>query len=179
VFGGSLGAGTLNDAALGLYERWRDRADVAVHHVTGPRNHEACAARLAAARRPSDTLRYELVGYEDHMERLYARTTLAVCRAGAITVAELAVAGVPAVLVPLPGAPGDHQARNADALVGAGAAVVVPDAECDAARLDAELRELLADPGRLEVMSANARTLGRPDAAARLADLVEEVARGA
>jgi len=113
------------------------------------------------------------------MERLYARTTLAVCRAGAITVAELAAAGVPAVLVPLPGAPGDHQARNADALVGAGAAVVVPDAECDAARLDAELRELLADPGRLEVMSANARTLGRPDAAARLADLVEEVARGA
>ena len=67
--------------------------------------------------------------------------------------------------------------RDADALVGAGAAVVVPDAECDAARLDAELRELLADPGRLEAMSTNARTLGRPDAAARLADLVEEVAR--
>jgi UDP-N-acetylglucosamine--N-acetylmuramyl-(pentapeptide) pyrophosphoryl-undecaprenol N-acetylglucosamine transferase len=79
--------------------------------------------------------------------------------------------------VPLPGAPGDHQARNADALVGAGAAVVVPDAECDAARLDAELRQLLGDPRRLEAMSANARTLGRPDAAARLADLVEEVAR--
>ena len=177
VFGGSLGAGRLNDAALGLYERWRDRADVAVHHVTGPRNHEACAARLAAARRSADTLDYELVGYEDHMERLYARTTLAVCRAGAITVAELAAAGVPALLVPLPGAPGDHQARNADALVGAGAAVVVPDAECDAIRLDAELRDLLADPGRLEAMSTNARTLGRPDAAARLADLVEEVAR--
>jgi UDP-N-acetylglucosamine--N-acetylmuramyl-(pentapeptide) pyrophosphoryl-undecaprenol N-acetylglucosamine transferase len=178
VFGGSLGAGRLNDAALDLYDRWRDRADVAVHHVTGARNYEACATRLAAARHPTDTLQYELVGYEDHMEQLYARTTLAVCRAGAITVAELAAAGVPAVLVPLPGAPGDHQARNADALVDAGAAVVVPDAECDATRLDSELRGLLADPGRLDAMSAKARALGRPDAAARLADLVEEVARG-
>lgn len=178
VFGGSLGAGRLNDAALGLYDRWRDRADIAVHHVTGPRNHEACAARLAAARRPTDTLPYDLVGYEEHMERLYTRTTLAVCRSGAITVAELAAAGVPAVLVPLPGAPGDHQARNAEALVDAGAAVVIPDAECDATRLDSELRGLLTDPQRLEAMSVNARTLGRPDAVERLADLVEEVARG-
>ena len=178
VFGGSLGAGTLNDAAMGLYDRWRDRTDVAVHHVTGPRNHEECAARLVAARRPGDSLHYELVGYEDHMEQLYGRTTLAVCRAGAITVAELAAAGVPAVLVPLPGAPGDHQTRNAEALVDAGAAVVVADAECDATRLDAELRGLLADAGRLERMSTSARALGRPDAAARLAELVEEVASG-
>jgi len=178
VFGGSLGAGTLNDAAMGLYDRWRDRTDVVVHHVTGPRNHEECAARLAAARRPGDSLHYELVGYEDHMEQLYARTTLAVCRAGAITVAELAAAAVPAVLVPLPGAPGDHQTRNAEALVDAGAAVVVADAECDATRLDAELRGLLADAGRLERMSTSARALGRPDAAARLAELVEEVASG-
>jgi UDP-N-acetylglucosamine--N-acetylmuramyl-(pentapeptide) pyrophosphoryl-undecaprenol N-acetylglucosamine transferase len=178
VFGGSLGAGTINDAALGLYERWRDRADVAVHHVTGPRNYDACAARLAATRRPGDKLRYELVGYEEHMERLYARTTMAVCRAGAITVAELAAAGVPAVLVPLPGAPGDHQTRNAETLVEGGAAVLVADGDCDAARLDTELRRHLADPVRLEAMSASARGLGRPDAAARLADLVEEVAGG-
>lgn len=177
VFGGSLGAGTINDAALGLYERWRDRTDVSVHHVSGPRNHEACAARLNALRRPSDRLDYVLVGYEDDMANLYARTSVAVCRAGAITVAELAAAGVPAVLVPLAGAPGDHQTRNAEALVEAGAAVVVPDAEVDAARVDAELAGLLGDPARLEAMAAAARTLGRPDAAARLADLVEEAAR--
>jgi UDP-N-acetylglucosamine--N-acetylmuramyl-(pentapeptide) pyrophosphoryl-undecaprenol N-acetylglucosamine transferase len=178
VFGGSLGAGRLNDASLGLYDRWRDRADVAVHHVTGPRNYDECAARLAGARRLGDSLHYELVGYEAHMETLYARTTLAVCRAGAITVAELAAAGVPAVLVPLPGAPGDHQTRNAEALVEAGASVVVPDADCDGSRLDAELRVLLSDPRRLEAMSTGARSLGRPDAAARLAELVEEVASG-
>jgi UDP-N-acetylglucosamine--N-acetylmuramyl-(pentapeptide) pyrophosphoryl-undecaprenol N-acetylglucosamine transferase len=178
VFGGSLGAVRINEAALGLYALWRDRADVTVLHVTGPRNYEDCAARLVALRRPNDALRYELVGYEEHMEKLYARTTLAVCRAGAVTVAELAVAGIPAVLVPLPGAPGDHQTRNAEALAGANAAVLVPDEECDGARLDVELRTLLTDPARLESMAAAARRLARPDAAARLADLVEEVASG-
>jgi UDP-N-acetylglucosamine--N-acetylmuramyl-(pentapeptide) pyrophosphoryl-undecaprenol N-acetylglucosamine transferase len=176
VFGGSLGSGRINDASLGLYERWRDRTDVAVHHVTGPRNYEECVARLEAMRRPGDVLRYELVGYEEHMEQLYARAMIAVCRAGAVTVAELAAAGVPAVLVPLPGAPGDHQTRNAEAFVAADAAVLVPDRECDGARLDVELRARLTDPARLESMSKGAHRLARPDAAARLADLVEEVA---
>jgi UDP-N-acetylglucosamine--N-acetylmuramyl-(pentapeptide) pyrophosphoryl-undecaprenol N-acetylglucosamine transferase len=176
VFGGSLGSVRINDAALALYDRWRDRADVAVHHVTGPRNYEECMARLTAVRRPGDALRYELVAYEEHMDQLYGRTTVAVCRAGAVTVAELAAAGVPAVLVPLPGAPGDHQTRNAEALAAADAAVVLPDHECDGDRLDAEVTALLADPARLESMSEAARGLARPDAAARLADLVEEVA---
>jgi UDP-N-acetylglucosamine--N-acetylmuramyl-(pentapeptide) pyrophosphoryl-undecaprenol N-acetylglucosamine transferase len=176
VVGGSLGAGTLNAAALGLYEQWRDRDDVVLHHVTGPRHYDACAAALGAARGPTDALVYELVAYEDRMDALYARTSVAVCRAGGITVAELAAAGVPSVLVPLPGAPGDHQTRNARALVDAGAAVLVPDAECDSARLDRELTELLAAPERLGVMSRAARGLARPDAAARLADLVERVA---
>ncbi len=67
-------------------------------------------------RRAGDRLDYTLVGYEHDMGDVYARTALAVCRAGAVTVAELAVAGVPAVLVPLPGAPGDHQTRNARSL---------------------------------------------------------------
>jgi UDP-N-acetylglucosamine--N-acetylmuramyl-(pentapeptide) pyrophosphoryl-undecaprenol N-acetylglucosamine transferase len=175
VFGGSLGSVRINDAALELYDRWRDRADIAVQHVTGPRNYEDCKARLTGLRRPGDALRYELVAYEEHMDQLYARTTVAVCRAGAVTVAELAAAGVPAVLVPLPGAPGDHQTRNAEALAAADAAVVLPDLECDGDRLDVELKTLLSDPARLESMSEAARGIARPDAAARLADLVEEV----
>jgi UDP-N-acetylglucosamine--N-acetylmuramyl-(pentapeptide) pyrophosphoryl-undecaprenol N-acetylglucosamine transferase len=178
VIGGSLGAGRLNDAAMGLYQRWRDREDVAVHHVAGVRNYEGCVAVLEAARRPGDRLGYELVSYEDHMELLYARTTLAVSRAGAVTVAELAAAAVPSILVPLPGAPGDHQTRNAEAMVDAGAALLMPDRDCDAARLDVVVGELLADRGRLDAMAKAARTLARPDAAARLADLVEEVAGG-
>jgi UDP-N-acetylglucosamine--N-acetylmuramyl-(pentapeptide) pyrophosphoryl-undecaprenol N-acetylglucosamine transferase len=86
---------------------------------------------------------------------------------------------MPAVLVPLPGAPSDHQQRNAQTLAAAGAAVVLLDAECEPARLDAIVSELLADPDRLARMSRAARGLARPDAAARLADLVEECAGAA
>jgi UDP-N-acetylglucosamine--N-acetylmuramyl-(pentapeptide) pyrophosphoryl-undecaprenol N-acetylglucosamine transferase len=177
VVGGSLGARRLNQAALGLYDRWRARDDVAVRHVTGNRNYDECASALAGARRPGDRLAYELVRYEDHMERLYARAALAVCRAGAVTVAELAAAGVPSVLVPLPGAPGDHQTRNAVTMVDAGASALLADAECDAVNLDTVVTKLLADPAGRDAMARAAGTLARPDAAARLADLVEEVAR--
>jgi UDP-N-acetylglucosamine--N-acetylmuramyl-(pentapeptide) pyrophosphoryl-undecaprenol N-acetylglucosamine transferase len=177
MFGGALGARTVNDAALGLYDRWRARTDVAVHHVCGPRNEETCVTALAALRRASDALDYVLVPYEPRMDELFARAALAVCRAGAGTVAELTTAGLPAVLVPLPGAPSDHQMRNARTLEDAGAAVVVPDAECDAERLDPLLSALLADPARLESMSNSARAIARPDAAGALADLVEAIAR--
>jgi len=177
VFGGSLGARRINEAAAGLYDLWRDRGDVAVRHVSGPAGFEAAAAALAGLRREGDRLEWTLRRYEDDMPGLYAATSIAVCRAGATTVAELAAAGVPSVLVPLPGAPGDHQTRNAEALVSAGAAILVPDAGCTGERLAAELEPLLADPARLEAMGAAARTLARPDAAGDLADLVESTAR--
>ena len=178
VFGGSLGARRLNEAAAELYDLWRGRADVTLHHVSGAVGHAAAEAALAANRRAGDALGYRLLRYEDRMPELYAATSIAVCRAGATTVAELAAAGVPSLLVPLPGAPGDHQTRNAEALVAAGAAVLVPDAECTGARLAAELEPLLADPARLEAMAAAARTLARPGAADDLAGLVEATAAG-
>jgi UDP-N-acetylglucosamine--N-acetylmuramyl-(pentapeptide) pyrophosphoryl-undecaprenol N-acetylglucosamine transferase len=177
IYGGAQGARTINRAALDCYDRWRDRTDLGVHHVCGPRNETECAALLLAQRKPDDTLAYELVPYEEHMPQLLARASVAVCRAGAGTIAELTVAGVPSVLVPLPGSPSDHQMRNARTLERAGAGVVVPDAECDGARLDAVVTALLADGGRLEEMGAAAKLLGRADAAARVADLVEELAR--
>jgi len=177
VYGGANGARTINRAAIGVYDVWRRRDDVVVHHVCGTRNLDECGAALDASRRAGDVLRYELVGYEEHMDAVFARATVAVCRAGAGTIAELAAVGMPAVLVPLPGAPSDHQTRNAETLERAGAAVLLPDAECDARRLDALVSALLADPARLDRMSAAARALARPDAAARLADLVEEHAR--
>ena len=176
VFGGSLGARRINEATGELYDLWRDRGDVTIHHVSGPAGYDTTRAAWTAARRDGDALAYRLLSYEDRMPDLYAATTVAVCRAGATTVAELAAAGVPSVLVPLPGAPGDHQTRNAQALVDAGAAVLVPDAECTGARLAAELEPLLADPARLEAMAAAARTLARPDAADALAELVEAAA---
>jgi UDP-N-acetylglucosamine--N-acetylmuramyl-(pentapeptide) pyrophosphoryl-undecaprenol N-acetylglucosamine transferase len=177
VVGGSLGSPRLNDAALDLYDRWRARTDVQVRHVAGRLHYEECRRRLDRLHDSRDMLVYELVSYEDHMDRLYGRSSLAVCRAGAVTVAELAAAGVPSVLVPWPGAADDHQTDNARVMARAGAAVVVADEDADGARLDAVARELLLDPERLAKMSAAARGLALPDAADRLADLVEEEAR--
>jgi UDP-N-acetylglucosamine:LPS N-acetylglucosamine transferase len=176
VFGGSLGARRINDATLDLARRWRDHAGCTIRHVTGSRDYQRCVD--VWSRRPAgdDALRYELVEYEDDMPGLYARSDVVVTRAGAVTVAELAVSGTPAVVVPLPGAPSDHQTANGRALETAGAAVLVPDAACDGARLARELDALLDDAGRLADMRAAAATLARPDAAARVADLVEEAA---
>lgn len=173
IFGGSLGARTINDAALDLYTRWRPRTDVRVHHVCGERNYEDCATRLGELRHPDDALVYALSPYEPAMHELYARATIAVCRAGAGTVAELTTAGLPAVLVPLPGAPSDHQTRNAGALEAAGAAVLLPDDQCTGRQLDDICSALLRDPARVAQMSEAAHALARPDAAAHLADLVE------
>jgi UDP-N-acetylglucosamine--N-acetylmuramyl-(pentapeptide) pyrophosphoryl-undecaprenol N-acetylglucosamine transferase len=178
VFGGAQGARTINRAALGAYDLWRDRSDLAVHHVCGPRNLEESEAALAKARHSDDALRYDLLGYDEHMDELFARAALAVCRSGAGTIAELTAAALPAILVPLPGAPSDHQTRNAQTLERAGAAVLLPDAECNPNALDALVSDLLAQPAKLEAMSAAARGLARPDAAARVADLVEGHTRG-
>jgi UDP-N-acetylglucosamine--N-acetylmuramyl-(pentapeptide) pyrophosphoryl-undecaprenol N-acetylglucosamine transferase len=177
IYGGAQGARTINRAALGCYDRWRDRTDLSVHHVCGPRNLDGCRSELDAARHDGDAVTYELLGYDEHMDQLFERATLAVCRSGAGTIAELTAAGVPAVLVPLPGAPSDHQTKNAQTLERAGAAVMLRDAECDPRRLDEVVSALLGAPERLGDMGAAARALGRTDAAERVADLVEEHAR--
>jgi len=175
VAGGSLGAGRLNEAVLGLVARWADRDDLAVHHVVGERNADDAARR--SPQLPPGGLIYRQVGFEQRMDLVYAAADVAVQRAGANTVAELAAAGVPSVLVPLPRSPGAHQERNAAALAAAGGAVVVDDAALDAESLASALEGLLADPGHLEAMGAAARGLASPDAAARVAALVEAHAR--
>ncbi|HLI25275.1 MAG TPA: glycosyltransferase [Acidimicrobiales bacterium] len=174
VAGGSLGARRVNEAALDLAGRWSGCDGVAVRHVIGERDWPLLSGRLPAAGR----LAYQAVPFEDHMERLYAAADVFVGRAGASTVAELAAVGLGSVLVPLPGAPGDHQTANARRMEEAGAAVVVADADCDGPTLDATLAPLLADAGRRQAMDAAARRLGRPDAARRVARLVEAHARG-
>src|SRR5262249_15382536 len=101
---------------------------------------------------------------------------LVVCRSGGSTVAELAIVGVGALLVPLPIATEDHQTVNARSLADVGAAVVIPDGELTADRLVAEVDRLMADAGALEQMAKAAHGLARPDAADRIAALVEEYA---
>jgi UDP-N-acetylglucosamine--N-acetylmuramyl-(pentapeptide) pyrophosphoryl-undecaprenol N-acetylglucosamine transferase len=177
AFGGSLGARRVNRAVAGLADRWAERSGASIYHVTGRRDYEQFAPTGPESARAGEALYYRVVPFEERMPDLYRAADLCVCRAGAMTVAELLVAGVPALLVPLPGAPRDHQTRNAAVLVAAGAAVLVPDAECDADRLAIEIDKLLGDPDRLTAMGAAARSLGHPDAAARVAELVRSHAR--
>lgn len=177
VVGGSLGARRLNEAAVALAARWAERAGTTLYHVVGRRD-AAWAAEHAAAVAPGG-LAYVQVPYEDRLPLVYAAADVVVARAGAMTVAELAVLGRPSVLVPLPGAPGDHQTANARVLERAGAALVVPDAECRGETLDRLLGPLLADPDRLAAMGRAAAAAGRPDAAAAVAAVAEAHARPA
>jgi UDP-N-acetylglucosamine--N-acetylmuramyl-(pentapeptide) pyrophosphoryl-undecaprenol N-acetylglucosamine transferase len=173
-YGGSLGARKINRTVLALARRWRSRTDVAIRHIVGVRDWD----ELQAAAPLADGLVYQQVRYEERMDLVFAAADIVVCRAGASTVAELAAVGLPAILVPLPGAPGDHQTANARALERIGAAVVVPDDALTVDRLASELDALLADRERLALMGHSARSVARPGAAAALAAMAEEHARG-
>jgi UDP-N-acetylglucosamine--N-acetylmuramyl-(pentapeptide) pyrophosphoryl-undecaprenol N-acetylglucosamine transferase len=146
VTGGSQGSARLNEAAVGLAERWRGRDDVRIVLKAGRAHHDSVVARLPAtgAGRVATC-----VSFFERMDHAYAAADLALCRAGAATVAELAVVGLPAILVPYPFAPYDHQAVNASVLVDAGGAVMVRDNEATAGRLGPLVEELLGDPARL------------------------------
>lgn len=171
VFGGSLGALKLNVATIGLVERWKDRADLHVRHVVGARDWDAISAQAPAL--PPGGLEHVLVCYEDDMPLALTAADVAVSRAGSSTCFELAAAALPAVVVPSPFVTGDHQSANARNLAEAGAAVVVPDADLDAARLARELDGLLSDPARRAATSAAVHRLARPDADDAIADLAE------
>jgi UDP-N-acetylglucosamine--N-acetylmuramyl-(pentapeptide) pyrophosphoryl-undecaprenol N-acetylglucosamine transferase len=176
--GGSLGSRRLNEAVLGLAELWVHRADVAIYHVVGRRDADWAATAAARLAPPGpEGLCYVQVPYEERMALFYQAADLVVGRAGANTVAELAVAGVPAILVPLPGAPGDHQRANAAVLERVGAAVIISDPECTGARLATEIDLLTSEPGRLDAMGRAAATVGRPDAVAAVAALARSHAR--
>jgi UDP-N-acetylglucosamine:LPS N-acetylglucosamine transferase len=178
AMGGSLGARRVNRAVASLAEAWAPCAERTVYHVTGRRDYDEFAREgRDAGGHGGAGLCYRVIPFEERMPDLYAAADVCVSRAGAMSVAELLITGVPAILVPLPGAPRDHQTRNAEALVALGAAVHVPDPECDGERLAKELESLLADPDRLRAMGEAARRHAHPDAADRIAELVDAHAR--
>jgi UDP-N-acetylglucosamine--N-acetylmuramyl-(pentapeptide) pyrophosphoryl-undecaprenol N-acetylglucosamine transferase len=111
----------------------------------------------------------------DDIAREYADADLVICRAGALTISELAAVGVAAVLVPFPKAVDDHQTCNAHFLVDAGAAVLMPEATLTADSLATELRRLCADRGQLRRMAERARALAKPRATEELADICATV----
>jgi len=171
VFGGSLGARRINDAAL---EAFGSHARLAVLHACGRRDHPALAERLAALGSPPH---YHLHAYIEPFAEALAAADLVVARSGG-SVLEVAGAGLPSILVPYPHATADHQTLNARHMERAGAAVVVPDAELDGPRLVHEVGALLASPERIAAMGSAARGIARPDAARRVADALLELAEG-
>ncbi len=175
VTGGSLGAARINDATAELVRMWADRGDVAVRHVVGPRNLDHVKA--LAVPMPAGGLEYEIVGYEQDMPAAMAAADVVVCRSSSGLVSEVAVVGVPSVLIPWSGASEDHQSANATVLVDVGAAELIGEADLTPARLGGVLDSLIADPERLEAMSRACTRVARPDAGQRVADLVEQLAR--
>jgi UDP-N-acetylglucosamine--N-acetylmuramyl-(pentapeptide) pyrophosphoryl-undecaprenol N-acetylglucosamine transferase len=167
VFGGSLGARSINEAAI---DAFRD-APFRVLHACGVRDYEALRERLGSP--PPAT--YDLREYITPFGNALAAADLTVARAGG-SIFEVASHGLPAILVPYPHAAADHQTANARWMVDAGAAVVVPDAELTPQRLDEEVGALLGDPGRLAAMAAASRGLARPDAARDIAREILEAA---
>ena len=166
VLGGSQGARALNLAVPRALRELRDVA-IEVRHQCGEKlRADAEQAYLDAGVVAS------LEPFIADMAAAYAWADLVVCRAGALTLAELCAAGMGCVLVPFPQAVDDHQTRNAEYLVERGAAVLLRQDEQLASKLRDVLRELAIDPARRRAMAEAARKLARPDAAARVADIV-------
>jgi len=168
VVGGSLGAQALNEAvpkALALLS-----TPVSVVHQSGEKHLQALKRNYADAR-----VEGELVAFIDDMARRYAEADLVICRAGAVTVAELSAGGMASILVPFPHAVDDHQTANARFLAEKGAAILVPQREMTAEKLASLIGSL--DRAKLLDMAKKARALGKPDAAALVARRCMEIAR--
>ena len=165
VTGGSQGARRINQAVVDAAPALA-RGGVQVLQITGPRNVEDVRTALGAA-----PVTHHVVDYVDGMDFAYAASDLALCRAGAMTCAELAAVGLPAVYVPLPIGNGE-QALNARPTVDAGGGLLVDDADLDASWLETHVLPLLSDGDRLAAMSQSARRLGHPRADEDLVDLV-------
>jgi UDP-N-acetylglucosamine--N-acetylmuramyl-(pentapeptide) pyrophosphoryl-undecaprenol N-acetylglucosamine transferase len=167
VFGGSLGARSINDAAVAALAG----APFRVLHASGERDHPDLRERLG----DPPPAGYDLQPYITPFGDALAAADLTVARAGG-SIFEVAAHGLPAVLVPYPHAAADHQTANARWMLDAGAAVVVGDGELTAQRLRTEVDALLADPARLHAMAQASAGLARPDAARDIAREVLEAA---
>ena len=169
IFGGSQGAHAINVAMVEAAPRLAaSGVRLAITHQTGERDLDLVRS---AYQRAGLEARVEAFIYE--IDREMKAADVVICRAGATTLAELAASGTPAILVPLPTAADDHQRKNAEVVAQAGAAVVVEQRGLEGDTLAAAIPALVSDDRRRREMSAAARKLARPDAAARIADRVE------
>jgi len=167
AFGGSQGSRVLNRALVAALPHLPGQERLRIVHQTGPAMRDEVAAAYRAARREA-----EVVAFLDEMERRFAEADLVLSRSGATTCAELTVAGKAALLVPFALAADDHQRTNARALEAAGAARMLEEKDLSGDSLAAAVGALVEEPGRIGAMEEASRKLGRPDAAARVADLL-------
>jgi len=167
ILGGSLGAQVLNESVASIVAAWRE-GPLEIVHLTGRTAFES-VARVAE----HSPLPWRCVAFEDHMELFYAAADVVVCRAGAMTISELAVTGTPAVVIPLVAV---GQQANAAALADVGGAIVVP--QSDVAALPAQVTDLAVDAARLVEMSTGSLSMARPDAAGDVADALLEALHG-
>jgi UDP-N-acetylglucosamine--N-acetylmuramyl-(pentapeptide) pyrophosphoryl-undecaprenol N-acetylglucosamine transferase len=176
VFGGSQGARILNtNVPKVAAELLNAVPGLTILHQSGGKNLEVTQAAYAAS--GADPARVEVLPFIDDMPARFAEASLVMARSGASTVAELAAAGKPSLLVPFAAAADAHQKRNAEAMVAAGAAVMLEEPElAEPGRLLETLTGMLKDPTRLKEMGAAARLQAHPDAAERIADRLAELA---
>jgi UDP-N-acetylglucosamine--N-acetylmuramyl-(pentapeptide) pyrophosphoryl-undecaprenol N-acetylglucosamine transferase len=167
VFGGSQGSRIINTAVVEALPHLPGADRLRIVHQTGVTMRDDVAAAYARAGRAA-----EVVDFLDDMEKRFAGADLVVSRSGATTCAELTAAGKAAVLIPFAKAADDHQRRNAVALESAGAARMIEEMDLTGERLAATVNDILGDPGRLQAMEDGSRAMARPDAAARVADLL-------
>jgi len=170
VVGGSQGAQALNDAVPKALALIPQNARPSVLHQSGEKNLDALKGSYGSA-----GVAGELVAFIEDMARRYAEADLVICRAGAMTIAELSAAGLASVLVPFPYAVDDHQTANARFLSDKGAAILLPQRDLTPEKLAALIRSL--DRGALLAMAEKARTLGKPDAARIVADRCAELVK--
>jgi UDP-N-acetylglucosamine--N-acetylmuramyl-(pentapeptide) pyrophosphoryl-undecaprenol N-acetylglucosamine transferase len=171
VFGGSQGARSINVAVSGMVARRRLPAAWQVLHIAGERDYTWMATERKVE---ANANRYQLVQYQDKMELAFAAADVAVCRAGASTLAELAVVGLPSILIPYPHAADDHQRKNADVFVRHNAALLVEDAKLDADSLYWALTGVL-EADKLAAMRFGAVSLSHPRA---LQTMIERIIKG-
>ncbi len=175
-FGGSIGAQSINRAMVEVAAAWKERKDIELLIVTGKdKLTETRTALQEKGIRDNEAGNVTVKPYLYNIQDAYAAADIVVGRAGGISLSELTALGKAAIIVPYPYATNQHQDHNARTLAEAGAAVVIPDRELDGAHLLRELDCLLNEPERLAEMARKSKELGRPDAAERIADWVQEL----
>lgn len=174
VVGGSLGAKRLNDAVFAWAKKYKEAGKVPPYRLIAALGARGAADYVEETKLYADLL--DCKSYIYNMEEYYAACDLVVCRAGALTLAELAAVGRPALFVPYPYAAEDHQTYNAGVFVSNGAALLCKDEEMNAERLERELQFLFKDAARLDEMGNNAKKLAYAEAAAVIAEEIVNLA---